>query len=66
MEEQRDRSELLRVDEVAKLLKVSDRTVYTLTKRGELIAGKVGGSTRWQRGAVEDYIEGVFDQEQTR
>jgi excisionase family DNA binding protein len=39
-----EKNEMLTVQEVAKKLRVSPKTVYRLVERGELIAVRVGGS----------------------
>ena len=49
--------EILEVKEVAKILKVSTRTVIRLAERGELVAFKVGDLWRLRRSDVDDYIE---------
>ena len=41
--------EILTVQEVAALLKVADKTVYTMAQRGELPAFKVRGQWRFRR-----------------
>jgi excisionase family DNA binding protein len=42
-------AELLKVPEVANLLKVADKTVYTLAQKGEISAFKVRGQWRLRR-----------------
>jgi excisionase family DNA binding protein len=49
--------EILDVKEVAKILKVSTRTVIRLAERGELTAFKVGDLWRFRRSDVDDYIQ---------
>lgn len=48
--------EILEVKDVAKILKVSTRTVIRLAERGELIAFKVGDLWRFRRSDVDDYV----------
>jgi excisionase family DNA binding protein len=53
--------EILTVQEVATLLKVADKTVYTMAQRGELPAFKVRGQWRFRRADLDAWIA-----EQTR
>jgi len=48
--------EILEVKDVAKILKVSTRTVIRLADRGELTAFKIGDLWRFRRSDVDDYI----------
>lgn len=48
--------EILDVKEVAKILKVSTRTVIRLAERGELTSFKIGDLWRFRRSDVDDYI----------
>jgi excisionase family DNA binding protein len=48
--------EILTIQEVAKLLKVADKTVYTMAKRGDLPAFKVGGLWRFRRLDLDAWI----------
>ncbi len=48
--------EILEVKEVARILKVSTRTVIRLAERGELTAFKIGDLWRFRRSDVDDYI----------
>ena len=50
---------LLTYDEVADLLGITVRTVYTLVKRGDLTALKVGGSSRVDPPDLRLFIEGA-------
>ena len=47
---------LLTYKDVARLLKVSDRTVWELVKKGKLKAYKVQHQVRIRVSAVEDYL----------
>ena len=49
---------LLSVDEVAELLRISERGVYRLIGRQELISVKVGGRTLFEPAAVQAFIAG--------
>ncbi len=53
---------LMTRDEVADLLQVSARTVARLTEQRKLRRTKVGGSVRYTRAAVEEYIRENQDQ----
>ncbi len=48
--------EILTVQEVATLLKVADKTVYTMAQRGELPAFKVRGQWRFRRADLDAWI----------
>ncbi|KAA9361443.1 methylation-associated defense system helix-turn-helix domain-containing protein MAD1 [Ochrobactrum quorumnocens] len=49
--------EILTLTEVADLLKVAEKTVYTMVKRRDLPAFKVGGQWRFQRTDLLSWIE---------
>ena len=49
--------EILTVLEVAALLKVADKTVYTMAQKGELPAFKVRGQWRFKRADLDQWIE---------
>jgi excisionase family DNA binding protein len=49
--------ELLTYSETAKLLRVSDRTVWGLCKRGELAAVRIGQSVRIDRRDLLAFVE---------
>ena len=48
--------EILEVKDVAKMLKVSTRTVIRLAERGDLTAFKIGDLWRFRRSDVDEYI----------
>ena len=48
---------LLRIEEVAELLRISQRGVYRLMDRGELHGLKVGHRTLFERREVRGFIE---------
>ena len=52
-----NQEEALTAEEVAKLLKVSRGTVYSLKGKGELSSFLVGRKLRFTRKAVQAYIE---------
>jgi excisionase family DNA binding protein len=49
--------EILTVLEVATLLKVADKTVYTMAQKGEIPAFKVRGQWRFRRIDIDAWIE---------
>ncbi len=48
--------EILTVREVAALLKVAEKTVYTMAQRGEIPCFKVRGQWRFRRLDIDDWI----------
>ena len=53
---QENTHEILTVAEAAELLRISRSAVYTLSKRGELPAQKVGRHWRFHRATLIDWI----------
>jgi len=49
--------DILTIPELAELLRVAEKTVYTLAQRGEIPAFKVGGQWRFSRSAIQSWIE---------
>ena len=49
--------EVLKIKEVAALLKVGEKTVYSMTQSRELPAFKVRGQWRFSRKDIDDWIE---------
>jgi excisionase family DNA binding protein len=49
---------LLSIDEVARLLRVSESSVYRLVRSGDLTRVKVGGRTLFEPLAVREFIAG--------
>lgn len=49
--------EILTLLEVAQLLKVAEKTVYTMAQKGELPAFKVGGQWRFRRTDLDAWID---------
>jgi PTS system nitrogen regulatory IIA component len=48
--------DILTIEEVAKYLRVSERTVYEWTQRGELPAGKIGTVWRFKKVEIEKWV----------
>jgi excisionase family DNA binding protein len=49
--------EILTLPEVAHLLKVAEKTVYTMVQRSEIPAFKVRGQWRFKRDDLHEWIE---------
>jgi excisionase family DNA binding protein len=49
--------EILTLPEVAQLLKVAEKTVYSMAQKGQLPAFKVGGQWRFRRADLDEWIE---------
>lgn len=49
--------EILTIEDVARYLRVSDRTVYDWVQRGDLPAGKLGSSWRFKRADIERWAD---------
>lgn len=49
--------EILTLKEVAALLKVAEKTTYTMAQRSELPGFKVGGQWRFRRADIESWID---------
>jgi len=49
--------EILTLPEVAQLLKVAEKTVYSMAQKGQLPAFKVGGQWRFKRVDLDAWIE---------
>lgn len=49
-------NEILTIDEVAAYLKAGKRTVYRLAANGKLPAFKLGGTWRFRRGDLDQWI----------
>jgi PTS system nitrogen regulatory IIA component len=48
--------EILTIEEVAKYLRVSERTVYDWAQKGEIPAGKIGQVWRFQKAEIEQWV----------
>jgi len=58
---------LIDVGELAKMMSLSPRTVWRLANCGKLPAPlKIGGSRRWKRQSIIDFIEGGCKPEATK
>ncbi|MBF7074310.1 helix-turn-helix domain-containing protein [Glaciecola sp. MH2013] len=49
--------EIMTIQEVATYLKLNDKTAYRLASEGKLPGFKVGGSWRFRRGDILQWIE---------
>ncbi len=49
--------DILTVRDVAKYLKVTDRTIYRLAGAGKIPGFKVGGTWRFSRAGIDNWIE---------
>ena len=49
--------EVLKIKDVAALLKVGEKTIYSMAQTGELPAFKVRGQWRFSRKDIDDWIE---------
>jgi PTS system nitrogen regulatory IIA component len=48
--------EILTIEEVAKYLRVSERTVYDWAQKGEIPSGKIGTVWRFKKAEIEDWV----------
>ena len=48
--------DILTIDEVAKYLRVSERTVYDWAQKGEIPAGKIGTAWRFKKTEIEEWV----------
>src|SRR5574344_2945736 len=48
--------EILTIEEVAKYLRVSERTVYDWAQKGEIPAGKIGTVWRFKKDEIEKWV----------
>ena len=49
--------DILTLTEVANLFKVTEKTLYGLAQKGDLPGFKVGGQWRFQRAAIDSWIQ---------
>lgn len=56
-----DALEVLTIRDVAEVLKVGTKTVYTMAQSGELPAFKVGGQWRFLRADIDRWIQARVD-----
>ncbi len=52
-----DNSELLTIEEVAKMVRVSERTIYNWAQKGEIPAGRLGTSWRFKKSEIINWID---------
>lgn len=50
-------SEILTIEEVARYLRVSERTVYEWAQKGEIPAGKIGTVWRFKKDDIESWVD---------
>ena len=50
-------SEILTIEEVARYLRVSERTVYEWAQKGEVPAGKIGTVWRFKKDDIESWVD---------
>jgi len=58
-------SDIMTMKEVADYLKLNEKTAYLLTSEGKLPAFKVGGSWRFKKSEIEEWIEKQSNKPQT-
>jgi len=56
-------SEILTIKEVAELLRIGEKTAYTMAKDGALPGFKVGGQWRFRRVDIDGWIQDRVRQE---
>lgn len=49
--------EILKIREVAELLKIGEKTIYTMAQSGELPGFKVRGQWRFSKNDIDEWIE---------
>lgn len=54
---QAEEPEILTIEEVAKYLRVSERTVYDWANKGEIPCGKLGTTWRFKRSEIERWVD---------
>lgn len=50
-------NEILTIEEVAKYLRVSERTVYEWVQKGEIPCGKIGSNWRFKKSELERWVD---------
>lgn len=60
------RAEFLTVSEVASLLKLSESTVYTMVRAGEIPAVKLGNQWRVSETRLDEWLEEKEDSSEAR
>lgn len=56
--------EILTIGEVAELLKINEKTAYKLASAGKIPGFKVGGSWRFQRQEIANWIKRKVEEQQ--
>ena len=54
------RDDILTISDVTRLFKVTQKTVYSLTQKGDLPGFKVGGQWRFRRTTIDSWIDRGF------
>ncbi|MDR0402327.1 MAG: PTS sugar transporter subunit IIA [Treponema sp.] len=57
--------EILTIEEVAKYLRVSERTVYDWAQKGEIPAGKIGTVWRFKKAEIEKWVNNRLSMHKT-
>lgn len=57
-------NEILTIREVAELLKINEKTAYKLALAGEIPGFKVGGSWRFERQEIANWIKRKVEEKQ--
>jgi PTS system nitrogen regulatory IIA component len=57
--------EILTIEEVAKYLRVSERTVYDWAQKGEIPAGKIGTVWRFKKSEIEKWVNNRLSMHKT-
>lgn len=55
--------DILTIEEVARYLRVSDRTVYDWAQKGEIPAGKIGTVWRFKKSEIENWVNARLSSE---
>jgi len=50
-------AELMTVEEVARYLRVTEKTIYRLLKRGDITAARIGRSWRFKRASIDEWLD---------
>lgn len=58
--------DILTIEEVAKYLRVSDRTVYDWAQKGEIPAGKIGTVWRFKKSEIEHWVNDRLSSDHNR
>ncbi len=51
------KDELITIKDVAKFLQIAEKTIYRMAADGKIPAFKVGGSWRFKRKEIENWLE---------